>query len=1043
MKIADFAIRHPAVIGILLISLALFGVLALQGMPRELMANIDLPEVLILTVYPGASPEVVERDVTDPLEEGFSLVSGIRKISSESHEGYSMIFVTMDWDADIEAGKNKIRDKLNNSLSELPEGISGAPRLFEIGSSSLPVYTAVVESTMEKGELARLLDDEIIPRFSRLPDVSAVYARGSEKPVVRVKLDTGKLDAMDITALEAFGAVKTGQASIPAGSLIDGGERLSVQSQSDYQNLYQLGMQPVGYSDSGIPVYLRDIAEIKMGYENPEFRALSGTKRTIALDIMKRPGGDSETLIAAVKKLQGQITKESGGSIHFYTILDEAESIDITLKSVSRSAWLGALLSVIVLILFLHDLRAALIVSLSIPFTVLLTFILMKTRGMSLNMMTLAGITVSIGMMVDASIVILENTMRHRKLGLNPVDAASTGASEVGPAVLASTSTSLSVFIPILFLSGMAGAILKEVSWTLIFALASSALTAILIVPWLSSHILSSKQKKGLLQRFGEKFDNLFDRLSLGYSRVLEKILDQKVFILSLAAVLIVSSLALFGMIGGEFLSSPDMNEFEVSVRLPPGYDLENAEAKISEIASLVSSLVPEIESDLWYAGLGDSATIVDNGNPSEGYGRIRLVRTIWRKRSVFEIVNQLNRILPAEITDADITVRNGGLAKRVDYATEGAGFRVELSGDNWEDVLTAAKEVKMIMEADPLVDKADFSVRLDRELMSVNLNRENLGRLAVNPGSAGQNLRILYAGADAGNLKTGGNSYPIFIDSDRAEEPMQPGALGGIRVRNAAGRTVPYSAFSSFERRSSTDSIPHTDRMPSILVVGDLVETDLTAISGRITPILENASFPPGVSWKIVGATEMMGDTFRSLFKALGIAIFLVYAVMVIQFERFTQPFIIMGAVPFVLIGVALSMAAFGGRITMMSLFGIIALGGMVVNNAIVLVEFTNQRRREGLSIRDAVLDAARIRLKPILITTLTTILGLIPLAFAIGEGSEIYAPLGQVIGGGLLTSTLITLGLVPVLYELSENRRENREIQKNRETKKGGGLA
>ena len=254
----------------------------------------------------------------------------------------------------------------------------------------------------------------------------------------------------------------------------------------------------------------------------------------------------------------------------------------------------------------------------------------------------------------------------------------------------------------------------------------------------------------------------------------------------------------------------------------------------------------------------------------------------------------------------------------------------------------------------------------------------------------------------------------------------MQPGDLSGISVRNAGGITVPYTAFSTLERQSSTDSIPHTNRLSSILVVGELVESDLTAVQGRIGPMLENADFPPGVSWKIVGVTEVMGDTFRSLFTALGIAIFLVYAVMVVQFERFTQPFIIMGAVPFVLIGVTLSLAAFGGRITMMSFFGVIALGGMVVNNAIVLVEFTNQRRSEGLTIREAILDAARIRLKPILITTLTTILGLIPLAFAIGEGSQLYAPLGQVIGGGLLTSTLITLALVPVLYEWSEERRE-----------------
>ncbi|MCK5735769.1 MAG: efflux RND transporter permease subunit, partial [Spirochaetaceae bacterium] len=734
-----------------------------------------------------------------------------------------------------------------------------------------------------------------------------------------------------------------------------------------HSNMAELGGQPVGYDESGNPVYLEDIASVDMGYENPDFRTISNGKRTIALDIMKRPGGDSENLVDSVKALQELIGKETGGNIEFFTILDDAESIGITLKSVGKSAWLGAFLAVMVLLLFLHNLRAALIVSLSIPFTIFLTFILMKARGMSLNIMTLAGITVSIGMIVDASIVILENTLRHRKLGLSPVEAASIGAGEVGGAVLASTSTSLSVFIPILFLSGLTGAILKEVSWILVFSLASSAVTAIIIVPWLSARILSDQQQGGFLARFGKRFDALFDRVSEAYARALRIILNRKTFILLLAAVLVAASLAALGMIGGELFSAPDMNEFEIKVRLPSGYNLEKAEVKMAEIAALVRLEVPEIEADLYYAGLGDSATIIENGNPTEGYGRVRLVRTNSRKRSVFEIIREANRVLPANISDADITVRNGGLAKRLNYATNGAGFRVELSGTDWEDVLKAAGEVQMVMEADPLIKKASYSIRLDREILKLNLNRLNTGRLAVDPGTAGLNLRILYAGVEAGTLKTDGKSYPIFMDSSRAGTTMLPGDLAGISVRNAAGTTVPYTAFSTLERLSSTDSIPHSNRLPSILVVGELVESDLTAVQRRIKPMLENAGFPPGVSWKIVGVTEVMGDSFRSLFTALGIAIFLVYAVMVVQFERFTQPFIIMGAVPFVLIGVSLSLAAFGGRITMMGFFGVIALGGMVVNNAIVLVEFTNQRRSEGLSIRDAVLDAARIRLKPI----------------------------------------------------------------------------
>ena len=1039
MKAADFAIRHPTVIGILLISLALFGILSFRGMNHELLANITTPEILVMTVYPGASPEIVEREVTKPLEDEFSLIEGIEKVSSNSNSGYSLIFITMDWGVDLDAKKNDIRDRINNASAELPENIDGNPRLFELGTSSLPVYTCLVESDLTDGELAGFLKDDIVPRISRIADVSAVYTRGVEAPAIRVRLEPENMETMDITALDVYAAVSRGQAGVPAGDVGIGADLIAFQSDGNYNSIGQIGRQPVGYTGEGLPVYLDDVADLYPGFMNPEFRASSDGQRTVALDVMKRPGGDTESVVRGVKAIQAEISAESSGVIRFDTVLDNAETIGITLSSVSRSALFGGVLAIVILLLFLHDLRASLIVSLAIPFTVFLTFILMRARGMTLNIMTLAGITVSVGMIVDASIVILENTLRHRRMGKGAVDAASVGAQEVGGAVLASTSTSLSVFLPILFVSGLAGAILKEVSWVLIFALSSSALTAIFIVPWLSSRILEGEARNGPSARFGKIFDRHFDRFADAYSHLLQVVLDHRNFVLILAAVLVFASAAVIGSLGGEMFSAPDMNELEVSVRLPAGYDLASAEKKMREIAAVVRAEVPEIETDLWYAGLADSATIVDSGNPTSGYGRVRLTRAAGRKRSVFEIVRHLNTLLPATVPDAEFTVKNGGLAKQMDYATDGAGFRVELSGSDWETVLEAAGSLQKLMEADPLVSGSKIGVRRDRELIALEVNREIAGRLGVDPVSAGMNLRILFAGEEAGTLDSSGLSRPIFIDSSLAGGRMPVGIMGRIRVRNIAGDTVPYSAFTKMERRSSTDSIPHRDRLPSLVVVGNLRENDLSGVRSRLVPKLEDAAFPPGISWRVIGAAEVMGDTFRELGRALGIAIFLVYAVMVIQFERFTQPFIIMGAVPFVLIGVALSLAVFNTRISMMTFFGVIALGGMVVNNAIVLVEFANQLRAEGFAIRKAVLEAARIRLKPILITTLTTLLGLIPLAFSLGEGSQIYAPLGQVIGGGLLTSTLITLALVPVLYEWVETRRSEKASSRRSGVGKG----
>ena len=1037
MKISDFSIEHPAIIGIILIALALFGLISFRGMEKDLLANITLPEIAVMTIYPGASPEIVEREVTDPLEEEFSLISGTSRISSESYNGYSLIFITLNWGADIEAKKNDIRDRIDSAASELPAGSS--PRLYELGTSSFPVYTTVVESELTGGELARLLDDELVPRFSRLRDVSAVYARGTESPAVRVRLNTRKLETADLTALDVFGAVAAGQAAVPAGDIQAGADLLPLESDGDYRGLEDIRRVPVGFTEFGLPVYLDEVSRISMGQENPEFRVRSGGRRSAALDIMKRDGGNTERIIAQARRLEGIIEEETGGRVRFRTIVDNARTIDLTLGSVGRSAWLGLVLATAILFIFLHNLRAVLIVTLSTPFTVFITFILMRARGMTLNMMTLAGITVAIGMIVDSSIVILENTLRYRVSGLTPKVAASRGAGEVGGAVLASTTTSLCVFIPILFMSGLTGAILKEVSWTLLFSLAAGGITAVVIVPWLSSRLLTEGggSPSG---RFAENFDRLFAGVSTAYSRALTRILDHKIAVMLIAVILIAGSILLFTRLGAEFLTLPDMNEFELTVRLPAGSTLEDAENKMAEIADFVRREVPEAESDLWYAGLEDSGTLVETGDPSTGYGRVRLVRTVHRERSVFEIISMLNRSLPREITDAEITVKNAGIAKQLDYALDGSGFNVELSGPDWNAVLGAAEAVAFIMEAEPLIDRVELGVRADRDIMKLRIDRNTAGRLAVDPRVSGRTLRILFNGEEAGTLSLGGESLPIIVDSDISSNtgslsfPSASGSslLAGIRVRNAGGITVPYSAFSSLSREDSTDHIPRTDRLPSLVVAGTPGEPDLAGIRSRLLPLLERAELPPGVSWRITGAADVMGSGFRELAGALAVAVFLVYAVMVIQFERFGQPFIIMGSVPFVLIGVALSLAAFAGRITMMTFFGVIALGGMVVNNAIVLVDFANQRRREGAGVREAVINAARTRLNPIVITTLTTVLGLIPLAFSLGEGSQMYAPLGRVIGGGLITSTLITLGLIPVLYEWLEIRRERRGNRK-----------
>jgi HAE1 family hydrophobic/amphiphilic exporter-1 len=628
-------------------------------------------------------------------------------------------------------------------------------------------------------------------------------------------------------------------------------------------------------------------------------------------------------------------------------------------------------------------------------------------------------------MMVDASIVVLENIQRHFDRGMDSKAAASLGTSEVGPAVVASTATTLAAFFPILFLSGLAGIILHDVAWTIIFALFSSLFVAIIVVPFLSALFLRREEKKSRGGRIAAFLEQGMDRLSLVYQKFLLGALNsRRSFLLGTLVVLILSVIS-FRLLGFEFLAQTDMAEIQVEVETPGGYTLEMTRDKIMILEQEIRRLVPEVESSYFVAGQAGAFAL--GAEQNRAYGLLKLSRVSRRNRHVVDIVNELQREISRRIPDLKGTFTNGGLSSLLSAATGGSGFAITVYGGDLDSVIAGAERVQGYMAGDPNVVSTDMNIRFNQREMTARLSHQYLGALGLSSAQAAQLNRVIFNGYSLGTYQDGSANLPIELRTNLTGGIIPPDILYGLQLQ-AGENIVSLANVAELKTEEKISQIVHHNKSRSITVSAGLRDPNVRETSRRVRDLIRTQGLVPGVSWQIGGTAEEILSSFRSLVLILAVAVFLVYAVMVIQFERFTQPLLIMSSIPFTLIGITGGLLVFRSTLNIVSLLGIITLAGVVVNNAIVLIDYTNLiRNRDKLPLDEAIVAGAVSRLKPILMTTLTTLLGVFPLALGTGEGSEIYAPLGQSIFGGLFSSTFITLFFIPVIYRIVEKRREH----------------
>ncbi|MCF7953759.1 MAG: efflux RND transporter permease subunit [Spirochaetales bacterium] len=1021
MRLSRFAIDHPAIIIIIMIALLLFGVLALVSLNQEFLPNVALPQISVVTYYPGVGPLDIEKDVTDILEDQFSTISGLERMNSESRDSVSIIELSFTEQTDLQKMLPEVRAQISRVKGDLPSGISGEPIAMIAGVELMPIFSFVVKSDREPDLLTEFIEESILPSITRIPGVSRAEVYGGQKRQLTIELRLSDLAARNVSTIDVYQALSNANLTLPAGSAKVRQNILNVKIAGEFSSLEEIRNLAVGYqSDSYI--YVRDIADVKLAYPDPEVYIDSAGSELVVVDVMKRSDGDTMEIARGVRSVIEKYEQVYGEVMSFSTIQDDSEMVRTSLFTVVRSGIIGIIMAVLVIFVFLGDVRATLIIGSSIPLSLVFAFIGMKAAGQTVNILSLSGLVVALGMIVDSSIVILENIYRYYHQGENKIVASEQGAVEMGSAVFASASTSISVFLPLAALTGIIGIVMKDISLTLVFALTASLIVSLVVVPFFTSRYLHHKKK----YKHKPPAEWFMFHLENGYRRLLMWSLEHRGFIIFFALSIFLISLLILMALGSTFLPSADTGEFYVYMQFPEGSDLEVNRNKMRLAESILRREVPEINEAVFFTGFASEFSR-NSPQANHGYGKVLLTPPQDRERRVQEIIAAVQRSLDAQLLDADVVVENGGFDKLLSLATEGTGFQIKLSSGDVDLLYQAASDVQEIMEQDPGIYKTSMSVEMDREVAIGDLALDDLGNLGLSTYEAAVTSRILLNGEKVGIYRgaSSDRDVDIILISDLKDRPLTDDVLEQVKLINPSGKGIPYSSFTELKVEPAYSKIEHRNRMRTIVVTGYMQGEELSGIRDRIESQLESLGIPFGVEWTTGGSAELLSESMRKLLLILLIAVFLVYAVMVIQFERFRQPLIVMSSFPFCLIGVVFGLLLFGSYMSIIAFLGIIALGGIVVNNAIVLIDYMNNlRTNQGMALYEAVITGGTVRLRPILMTTFTTFFGVFPMAVSRGSGSEIYASLGQAIAGGLVTSTMISLILVPVLYFMFEQR-------------------
>jgi HAE1 family hydrophobic/amphiphilic exporter-1 len=1018
----------------------LIGGISLVRLPVDLLPDISQPTITVRVNYTGAGPQEIEELITRPLEQQLSAVSGLEQMNSSSNEGNSQVRLNFTWGHDLNEAMDEIRTRIDRVRGRLPED-ADPPQIQKFDSNSAPIMGLGLESsdgTLNRVDLRELAEQVLSPRLERTPGVAAVTVNGGLRRQIHVELSREKITALDLSVDRVVTVLRTENQNVPIGEIYQGDRAYLLRSQGQFETLEQISNLVV-MTRAGVPVYLKDIAEVKDTTEDNRSILRINGRPGVRMQVTKQSGTNTVQIAEGVRAELERINREVPG-VRLTLLDDSAKFIERSISAVQEHVMIGSVLVIGIIFLFLRNFRSTLIVATSIPISVVGTFALLYFSGLTLNTMTFGGLALGVGMVVDAAIVVLENSFRHMEHhGKDRMTASIDGSEEVWSAILASILTHIAVFVPLLFLEGVSSVMFRQLSVVVCFSLAMSLFVAVTLVPVLCSRLLvlpaPADQRKGLGGMLYSLSERMLEGMDEAYRKVIHLALAHRPTVVGLSVASIVGAVLIYPQLSTEFSTQTDEGQVQVNIELPRGTRIEVTAPVLDRVEQMVKELVPEATDMIVNAGAGGGGFGGPGGGGGGGNrGNIQLLllpkdeRTRSSEQIAFDLRRQLSGI-PGVIVRANASGGNNQMNR---FLSGGGGFggpggggrvSVEIRGEDIQESQRVAQATKDLLDTVPGIADARLGRDDGRPELAVRVDRAKAALFGVSATTVANTIRTNVSGTQAATFRQAGKEFPIIVRL-REDERQFTTDVEDVLISTPQGQVLPAKNLMKLESAVGPVSIERKNQQRITFVNADpevTLSEAVEAVQQRMGPLV--ATLPRDFSVGFGAEVEQQAQAFAQLQMVLILALILVYAVMASQYESLRDPFIIMFSVPTAALGVVASLWLTNTSFNMQAYIGIIMLAGIVVSNGILLVDYTNVlRRRDGLPLREAVELAGRTRLRPILMTSIATMLGLVPMSLGIGEGSELQVPLARVVIGGLLTSLAITLVLVPTVYTIFE---------------------
>lgn len=1017
MKIPEFSVNRKVTTAMLAMILVVFGLIALSRLGLDFFPDLEFPTVSVITTYRGASSEDIENTITRPLEQIINSVSRVKKVDSMTIEGASVISVEFEWGTNLDFAAQDVRDQIGLYRSYLPEEATD-PLVVKFNFSQFPIIFGGITADRPTVELKEIIDDEVAPRLERIDGVASVQVFSTDVREILVNVDKTALESLNLSLDQIMLALRMENMNLPAGHVVERYSDYLIRTLGEFENVDDVRKTIVGTTQTGQPVYLSDVAEVRDGLKETRFESRIQREKGVIYTISKRSGANTVITAEAVKKELARIEETLPPDIKFWPFMDQADMIQQVIRRTGNNALVGGVLAIFFIFVFLRNWRPTLIIALAIPLSVITTFIALYLAGYTLNLLTLGGLALGIGMLVDNAIVVIENIFRHMEEGENRNEASKKGASEMGMAITASTLTTIAVFFPMVFARGITGKLTQGLALSIAFALLASLFVALTIVPMAASLLFKKEYKKKSTGEMETKIQ--FEKARNFYRDVLHKVLKRRGLVLVGVLGLFILSFALVPFLGTEFMPASDRDMLILKVKMPVGTSLDETN-RVSTLVEGVLSQQPEIKTISAQIGStaeedpSDLAGGFSNAGTHEGILWVGLIPQTERSASDLEILERVRTKLPqlkgVKFEALDMSqMMTGGSTAPVEIKVFGKDlYQLKDVADN---IVARIEDVKGLRDINHTFSegKPEYQIRI---------NREKASRMGLMVSQIANTVQTASLGKVATRYREGNEEIDIRVRfQERSRDNLA--AIENIPIMTPANEMIRLEQVASITKGEGPIQIDRENQARVVTVLANIAGRDLGSVVKDIKQRLGGMerSLPPGYFIEFGGQYEDMQEAFKIMAFAFALATLLVYMIMASQFESFKHPFVIMFTIPLGLIGVILALLISGKPVSLPVLIGFIILGGIAVNNGIVMVDYINQLKRRGVDKREAILQGCSVRLRPVLITALTTVLGMLPMAISTSQGSEMRAPMAIAVVGGLVATTLLTLFVIPIIY-------------------------